>query len=690
VIIDVPADGRSAEDTSAAVDRLVRRYTGGSDVFRHHGGVDFRGTAGAIAVRCADESLAEALASDLAAVLAGEPLTRTALEPAPVEPAAVDEDLSIPERFVRTALAHPDRLAVRADDGDLTYRDLYRTAAGIAAAIDGTGGHVGVLLGHGVLTPAAIMGVLLSGNAYVPLDPGYPVDRLRHMARHARLGLVIVEPATSTLAAELTDTPTMDVTSVRPRDPAGAGPSTADSSAYVLYTSGSTGRPKGVVQNHRNVGFQVRNHASRHAITGADALSVLSSFSFDASVTDLCTALLTGGTAVLVDVRAHGLRHLARRLTETGVTVYHSTPTVYRFLLGSLDPGERLPGVRVVLLGGEELTARDVRRHREHSAPDCVFVNGYGATEVSFACQHHITSTDEVPDSVLPIGRPLDGVEIVLLAEDGGRAALHGEIVVRSRHVAVGYWADDAHTAARFLEIDGVRAYRTGDVGRRLPDGRIVFAGRTDRQVKIRGYRVELGEVEATLADDPAVGQVAAVARRRADGTQEIHAYLSPAGDQHIDTEALRERVAATVPHFMVPAALVVLATLPLTPTGKIDANALPEPARTAPVAVPRTETERLVADVWCAVLGVPSVGPDDNFFDAGGHSLLMTAVGQRLGERLGRPVPPYRLFQYPTVAGLAAHLAAESGDSAAGGDLGTVTDRMARRSQARYARKPR
>lgn len=686
MIIDVPAAGRSAEDVTAAVDHLVRRYTGGTDVFRHHGGVDFSGTPGAVAVSCADEPLARALAGDLAVVLAGAELTRTAVEPAPVDPAA-DDDLSIPRRFVRTALAHPDRVAVRADDGDLTYRELHRMAAGIAAAIDGTGGHVGVLLGHGVHTPAAIMGVLLSGNAYVPLDPGYPVDRLRHMAGHARLGLVIVEPATAALAADLTDTPTVDVTEVRPCEASGPGPSTADSTAYVLYTSGSTGRPKGVLQSHRNVLFQVRNHAGTHAITAADAVSVLSSFSFDASVTDLFTALLTGATAVLVDIRAHGLHHLARRLVETGVTVYHSTPTVYRYLLASLDPGERLPGIRVVLLGGEELTARDVRRHREHSGPDCVFVNGYGATEVSFACQNHIGGTDDVPDSVLPVGRQLDGVEIVLLADGGGRAALYGEIVVRSRHVAVGYWADDANTAARFLEIDGVRAYRTGDVGRRLSDGRIVFAGRTDRQVKIRGYRVELGEVEAALADHPSVGQVAAVARPRADGTHEIHAYLAPVANHHIDTAGLRERVGATVPHFMVPAALVVLDALPLTPTGKIDVRALPEPTRTTTTTLPRTETERLVADVWCSVLGVPSVGPDENFFDAGGHSLLMTAVGRRLAERLGRPVPPHRLFQYPTVAALAAYLADEAGGT---GRLGTVTDRMARRSRVRHAGKPR
>jgi amino acid adenylation domain-containing protein len=582
-------------------------------------------------------------------------------------------DQSIPARFRAAAQAHPQRLAVVADDGELTYQELHRMAAGIAAAIEGTGGHVGVMLGHGVRTPAAIMGVLLSGNAYVPLDPGYPADRLRYMAAHAQLKLVLVEPDTAALAGELTGVPALDVTATTPGDDERPGPSTADSVAYVLYTSGSTGRPKGVLQNHRNVQFQVRHHVTAHAITCADKVSVLSSFSFDMAVTDLFSALLTGATAVLVDIRTHGLGHLARRITATGVSVYHSTPTVYRYLMASLAEGERLLSLRVILLGGEELIARDVRLFQAHAGPDCVFVNGYGATEVSFACQNHVTMTDEVPDSVLPIGFPLDGVEIVL-----GEA---GEIVVRSEHVSVGYWDNDEANAARFLTIDGVRAYRTGDVGKRLPDGRIVFAGRTDRQVKIRGYRVELGEVEAVFADQHGVGQVAAVARPKDDGTSELLAYVAPTAGVELDAGLLRKATGEALPHFMVPAVVVVLDALPLTPTGKIDVRALPSPARAAATQDPRNDTEKLVAGIWCEVLGVASVGLTENFFDAGGHSLLMATVAQRVEAKTGAAIALHQMFQYPTVAGLAAHL----DDRPAGtGGLNAVADRMARRRKAR------
>ena len=581
---------------------------------------------------------------------------------------------SSPARFRAAARANPDRLAVVADDGELTYREFGRIAAGIAAAIDGTGGHVGVMLSHGVRTPAAIMGVLLSGNAYVPLDPAYPPDRLRYMAAHARLTGVLVEPETAALAAELTAVPALDVTTVAPRDSDDPGPSTADSVAYVLYTSGSTGRPKGVLQNHRNVQFQVRHHVTAHAITPDDKVSVLSSFSFDMAVTDLFSALLTGATAVLVDIRTHGLAHLTRRIAETGVSVYHSTPTVYRYLMASLGAGERLASLRVILLGGEELTARDVRLFQAHAGPDCVFVNGYGATEVSFACQNHVTMTDEVPDSVLPIGFPLDGVEIIL-ADNPGEI---GELIVRSEHVSVGYWDNDEANAAKFLTIDGVRAYRTGDVGKRLADGRIVFAGRTDRQVKIRGYRVELGEVEAAIADQPGVGQVAAVARPKDDGTSELIAYVTPA---NLDAALVRKQAGEVLPHFMVPAAVVVLDALPLTPTGKVDVRALPSPTRAAVAQEPRNDTEKLVADIWCEALGVDSVGLAENFFDAGGHSLLMATVAQRIEAKTGAAIPLHQMFRYPTVAALAAHLDQRPADT---GGLSAVADRMARRRKAR------
>ncbi|HEX6756697.1 MAG TPA: non-ribosomal peptide synthetase [Mycobacteriales bacterium] len=596
---------------------------------------------------------------------------------------------SIPARFAAVARRYADRPAVLGDDRSLTYAQLAAEAARVTAAVaalpspgGSDRGRVGVLLEHGVDTIVAILGVLAAGRAYVPLDPAYPADRLALMAADAALDATITTGAHAALATgrvlDLADLP-------GGRSPVdGPGP---DDPAYVLYTSGSTGRPKGVVQAHRGVLFQAAAHARAHGIGPADRLGVVTSFGFDASVTDLFTALTTGAAAVPVDVRRHGLGQLAAALTGRGVTVYHSPPTLFRFLVGTLAPHEVLDPVRVVLLGGEEVTRRDVEAVRRHCKPGTVLVNGYGATEISFALQDRRTADDPLDGEVVPIGRPLDGLEVLLLAE--GRPADLGEIVVRGRAVALGYRDRPAEQAERFTDLGGgVREYRTGDLGRRLPDGRIAYAGRRDRQVKVRGYRVELGEVEAALAALPGVAQATAVARtERAGETAEVLGYVVPAAGAVPDPAQLRRSVAAVLPHFAVPRAVVVLDALPLTPTGKVDALALPAPAGPAsagpasagPAPAARGSdvddaVQREVAEAWCAVLGVPAVGPDDGFFDLGGHSLLLATVQRRLEQRLGRPVPLHRMFEHPTVRSLSRWLSGES----------TVDDRVGERMRLR------
>jgi amino acid adenylation domain-containing protein len=455
-----------------------------------------------------------------------------------------------------------------------------------------------------------------------------------------------------------------------------------DNLAYVLYTSGSTGRPKGVVQDHRNVLFQARAHAADHRLGPDDRLSLVSSFSFDASVTDLYGALVTGAAVVPIDVRRHGVGRLAAMLAARGVTVLHATPTVYRHLLGAMEPGEALAAIRLVLLGGEEVTARDVELGRRHLAAGCVIVNGYGATEISFALRNPIGPADPVASGPVPLGWPLSGVEVALVAPDGEPAGPLGEIEVRSRHVALGYWNDPELTAERFRTLpDGRRAYRTGDVGRRLPDGRIAFAGRRDRQVKVRGHRVELGEVEACLAAVPEVG--AAVAVPWADG---IAAYVVPARGRRCEPGTLRAALERTLPAFALPASVTVLDALPLTPTGKVDARALPPPAApTAGGGAPRDDLERAVAEAWCAALGLPEVGLDDRFADLGGSSLLMADVQRRLERALDVEIPLHRLFEHATVASLAAHL---RGGAGAAERLDLVEARSALRRRARAGRR--
>jgi amino acid adenylation domain-containing protein len=591
--------------------------------------------------------------------------------------------------FAGQVAAAPDNPAVLADDGVATYGELAANATAVAALLRETGGTgpVGLLCRHGVTMISTMLGVLATGRAYVPLDPTFPVRRLAFQLADSGATTLLTDADNAGLARSIAAGPDpVDV------DPVLANVSTVDieglaaaadpdTTAYLLYTSGSTGMPKGVRQNHRNVVFGARNHIRTFGITPADRTSVLTSFGFDMAVTDTFSALLSGAAVAAIDIRARGLGHLAETLDERAVTVYHSTPTVYRYLVASLG-GRTLPRIRVVLLGGEEVTARDVRLCRRHMGPDCVFVNGYGATEVSFITQHHLPPGAPVAEGVVPIGRPLPGIEVVLVDPDGQESPTEGEILVRGKHIALGY---QGVAGDRFGTLRGERTYRTGDLARRSPDGTLTFLGRADRQVKIRGFRVELGEIETCLADLPGIAQAAVVARRAGPGGTELVGYVVPRAGSVAEAD-LRAALGALLPDYMVPRAIVVLAELPLTVTGKLDERALPAPPAPTPGADVLDGVAATIGEAWCAVLGLPAVGRDDNFFDLGGHSLLMALVHAELEGKLGRAIPMSALFAHPTVGGLATHLSGVD-DPDADTALAAAAERSARRRQARARR---
>ena len=594
---------------------------------------------------------------------------------------------SIAECFRDAAREHPGRVAVLDDDGPLRYGELARAAGGVAAALTAAGlrpgERAGLLLGHGRSMIAAILGTLAAGGCYVPLDPEYPAQRLAVMAADAAVSVLLTAPGHASLARTLAGArvPVLFPAGIPPGElaPAGADP---DGLAYLLYTSGSTGQPKGVAQTHRNVLHGIRNHLANFAITPADRLSLLSSFCFDMAVTDLFAAVLSGAAVVPIDVRSRGLSYLARELAVRGVTIYHSTPTLYQHLVAALD-GRRLTRIRAVLLGGEQVTRAHLRAARSHFAPDCVFVNGYGATEVSFAVQCWIRPGEDIGDAIVPIGHPLPGYEVLLLDDTGRAAQRRGEIAIKSSYLAPGYWNDAALTAGRFTTCpDGTRLYRTGDQGMLLADGRLACLGRTDRQVKIRGYRVDLGEVEAHLAALPGVTQAVVVPGRN---RERLTGYVVPVPGARPDPGELIRALAGRLPGYLVPAAIVIIGNLPLTPTGKVDLRALPAaPVRMTASQPPVTATERLIATAWCELTGLPEVCADASFFDTGGHSLLLGRLQQRLESALGREVPLSVILTHPTAGGLARWL--DSG-ATAGEELDRVTGRMERRRTAQATR---
>jgi len=560
------------------------------------------------------------------------------------------------ERFEAEARRRPDAPALTFDGATLTYAQLgaraNRIAHGLRALGIGLEDVVGVCLERSPDLVAAALGVLTAGAAYLPLEPDLPPTRRRQLVADAGARLVLT-------AAELDRLP--------------AGPSThlglpvpAEAAAYVIYTSGSTGRPKGVVVTHANVG-RLLEGARRVLPTGeADVWTLFHSFAFDFSVWEAWGALTSGGRLVVVP------RWVARSpeafrglLLDERVTVLSQTPSAFRQLV---EADERLAGtgrwrLRLVVLGGEALDPAALEPWaRQHGTERPALVNMYGITETTV----HVTwlRMDErtirgAPGS--PIGRPLPDLRVHVLDRALRRvpAGVAGELYVAGPGLARGYLGRPDLTAERFLPDPfgppGGRMYRSGDVGRPLPDGGLEHLGRGDRQVKVRGHRIELGEVEAALAAHPGVTRAAAFVGE--DG--ELTACVVAAGAAPTVRE-LRAHLGERLPEYMVPAAFAAVDGLPLTANGKLDRRALPGLAGAglatgAAFVAPATPTEEALAGIWAEVLGRDAVGAGDDFFELGGHSLAATSVAARVRSRLGVALPVSAVFETPTLADLAA-----------------------------------
>jgi amino acid adenylation domain-containing protein len=516
----------------------------------------------------------------------------------------------------------------------------------------------------------------MAGAAYVPLDPSFPRDRHLQILDDSQPCCILTDEASVAEASRL-DLPVINIEAPR-SDRTGRSFAAVDPEAlaYILYTSGSSGRPKGVAQNHRNVLHHCRVYTNALRLHARDRLALFASFGFDAAVMDVFGALLNGATLYPVDMRAESSESLAGWLTAEGITVLHSTPTVYRHLL--VDSQRRqFPSVRAVVLGGEEALARDVELFRGHFSESCILVNGLGPTESTLALQYAIDHATEIPRNTVPVGYPVPGTEVILLNDCGEEVpgCGTGELAFRSRHVALGYWREPDLTAATFTRDAADPAlitYRSGDMARRLPDGRFEFVGRRDLQIKIRGVRIEPAEIEIRLLEHDSVQEAVVQLVEPSHGDRRLVAYVVPAAGRIPNGPELGAFLRNTLPDPMVPTAFVVLESLPLTPNGKLDRRALPGPGLVAAASpaetfvAPATPVERALAGIWASLLRIPRVGVSDNFFDLGGHSLLATQLASRVRSSLHVDLPLRQYFAVPTLGAQAALI---ERSSQAGGD---------------------
>jgi amino acid adenylation domain-containing protein/non-ribosomal peptide synthase protein (TIGR01720 family) len=566
-------------------------------------------------------------------------------------------DGTVAARFAERVHATPDAVALVDGDVTLTYAELDTRANRLAHRLIGLGvrteDRVGVLMDRSVEQVVAVLAAVKAGGAYLPVDVRAPATRMRLVLDQAKTTVLLTDRDWESTARSVHDGHLLIV------DGSEDGPAEPpqvllcqDNLVYVEYTSGSTGMPKGVAVCHRDV---VALAADRR-FHGHDSVLLHSPLAFDASTYELWVPLLNGGRVVVAPPGDVDADVLAGLIARHGITAMWLTAGLFRYLVQ--ESPESLAGLREVWTGGDVVPAAAVGRALA-ACPGLAVVDGYGPTETTtFATAHRMAG--DVPE-VVPIGSPLDNMRVYVL-DDRLRpvppGAL-GELYIAGAGLSRGYLGRPGLTAARFVAdpfgAPGERFYRTGDLVRRRPDGIVEFVGRVDDQVKIRGFRIEPGEIEAVLGQHPDVSELVVVPRDDGAGKRLV-AYVVPTGD-HPDAAELRRFAARFLPDYMVPSAFVPMDRLPLSTNGKLDRAALPAPAgaaRTTEYVAPRTDTERVLAEIWADALEVDRVGVHDSFFDLGGDSVRSLHITSRGRAAFDVALTPRDVLTAETVSALA------------------------------------
>jgi amino acid adenylation domain-containing protein len=586
----------------------------------------------------------------------------------------LEEDIenSIVEIFSRRVKEFPKKLAVLSTGKAYSYNQLDKTSTAIAQSLIDKYGKEGskrfaLCFEHEASILPAILGVLKSGNAYIPMDTHSPRERLEQILKDSKASAILLNKTSEVILKEtFGNNPPIDAFYIEDLEKEGAMIELelpiieSDDLAYILYTSGSTGKPKGVMQSHKNILHHMRNWTNSLKIGAEDKLTLFSSFAWDSSVQDIFGAILNGATLYPLDLRIKDLKTLAMWLDEKGITVLHATVPLFRKFAKSMskDKGYRLNKLRIMALGGDAMHKGDIDMYKSLFPPNCYLSNMYGATESSSALYYVVNHDTELDGEIVPIGFPAENTEIIIV-KNGVEQRAHsivGEIGIKSKHIAIGYW-ENSEVEKQCFSIDRknpeVKVYMTGDLGRVLENGAVEYVTRKDFQVKIRGFRVGLGELESFFASHEYIKDIIVIAQEDPGEEKELVAYyvLKP-NNKNITSETLREYLLNKVPDYMIPRFMVELEALPLTVRGKIDREALPAPQnisrdiKNINIEQARDETEERLIHIWENILQVSPIGIRDNFFSLGGHSLLGFEMFEKVEEDFDIRIEPVALYR--------------------------------------------
>ena len=578
-----------------------------------------------------------------------------------------------------------DSPAVKCEAKTLTYSALNNCANHLANAIyesfnektpcnnfsdtELCNDNIALLFEHGVDMIIGIMGTLKACKVFVPLDPSFPADRLVYIMKDTKSCTIVTNSANifkaQILKSELgVNIKIININLLNTVTPLGnldvdAGP---EQICYIMYTSGSAGAPKGVTQNNRNIMKFIMDYSNNLQIISSDKIALTTTYTHTVAIIDIFSSLLNGATLLPYDIKSKGgIDKLGMWLDNEKVTIFHTVPTIYRYFIKTLNDSV-FQHIRLVILGGEAVIKDDIELYKKHFSDNCLFVNLFGSSEVLIVTSHKLNKNTTMTRNSIPIGYPVDGVDVLIIKENSEEAGVYeiGEMVYRSPYLSPGYWNLPEMNAKAFMADSlepEIRIYKSGDIGRFLPNNGIEYLGRGDFQVKIRGNRIELGEIEAVLDKMGKIEKSVVVAVKNANYEDYLVAYYTTKDSSSNDAFTIRTLAHGKLPDFMVPAYFIHIDDIPLTPNGKIDRNKLiysfDEFYKEKGHERPLNEVERKLAEIFQEILMVDKVGANDSFFELGGHSLTATSLIEKVYKLFGIELSIGDVFEKQTISNL-------------------------------------